>query len=103
MNTSNDNYDSLEELIYSEEIRIQAIEAYPELDMLLVLLNTGGVLKESLSAYPLLKEASRDQLQHYELIGQGVGVHWPDLDEDLSLKGFLREAIRKQVITGRVA
>lgn len=103
MNTSNDNYDSLEELIYSEEIRIQAIEAYPELDMLLVLLNTGGVLKEPLSAYPLLKEASRDQLQHYELIGQGVGVHWPDLDEDLSLKGFLREAIRKQVITGRVA
>jgi len=32
-------------------------------------------------------------------MGNGTGVHWPDIDEDLSLKGFLQDEVRKVVAT----
>jgi len=38
-------------------------------------------------------------LFQYELIGDGIGIHWPLLDEDLSLKGFLQDELRR-VVTG---
>ncbi len=94
MSISNNRYDALEQLIYGENIKIQAIDVHTELDLLLVLLNTGGVLRESISQYPRLKDASGDQLRNYELIGKGTGIHWPDVDEDLSLKGFLSNSLK---------
>ncbi len=36
-----------------------------------------------------LAEATPEQRAHWELIGDGVGVHWPDIDEDLSVRGML--------------
>jgi len=35
-------------------------------------------------------EYNREQLNHYELLGDGEGLHWPDIDEDLSVRGLLR-------------
>ena len=35
-----------------------------------------------------LKTATRSQLSNWELIADGIGVHWPDLDEDLSAAGL---------------
>jgi hypothetical protein len=55
------------------------------------------VLQQKLSAYPNLKNASSEQLQNYELIAQGTGIHWPQLDEDLSLKGFLQTELRNLI------
>ncbi|MDQ3842652.1 MAG: DUF2442 domain-containing protein [Bacteroidota bacterium] len=43
-----------------------------------------------LSYYKVLKNAHAAVLQHYQLIANGAGIHWPELDEDLSLKGFLK-------------
>lgn len=100
MSTSTNNYDSLEQLIYQENIRIQSVDMHPELDILLILLNTGSVLKEPLSRYSSLSTATVEQLSNYELIGGGVGIHWPDLDEDLSLKGFLRNSL-KDIVANR--
>lgn len=40
--------------------------------------------------FPKLAKATRAQLEHYELMGDGEGIHWPDLDEDLSVEGLLR-------------
>ena len=37
-----------------------------------------------------LTNATREQRQHFEIIGSGQGVHWPELDEDLSAEGMLR-------------
>lgn len=37
-----------------------------------------------------LKEATRAQRKHWEIIGGGQGVHWPDVDEDISIEGMLR-------------
>ena len=36
-----------------------------------------------------LSEATPAQREHFEIIGDGQGVHWPDLDEDLSVDGML--------------
>ena len=36
-----------------------------------------------------LSEATPEQRKHYEIIGDGHGVHWPDLDEDISAEGML--------------
>ena len=36
-----------------------------------------------------LSEATQEQRANYELIGDGQGVHWPDVDEDISAQGML--------------
>ncbi len=97
MSTSTNNYDSLEQLIHSENIGIQAIDVHLDQDLLIILLNTGGILRETISKYPRLKAASEPQLKNYRLIGKGTGVHWPDVDEDLSLKGFLNNGLKNLI------
>jgi hypothetical protein len=41
-----------------------------------------------------LASANKTELARYELIGGGTGIYWPSLDEDLSLKGFLRDELK---------
>ena len=36
-----------------------------------------------------LAEATEKQRQHFEIIGDGQGIHWPDIDEDISVEGML--------------
>lgn len=101
MNTSaNNQYDSIEAIIFEEKLRIEAVDIHPELDLMLIILNTKAVLRQNLSSYNQLKKASREDLLQYELIAGGVGIHWPILDEDLSLKGFLQDELRKVAKTG---
>jgi hypothetical protein len=97
MNTSINNYDAIEQLIYAEGLRIQAVDFHKELDLMLVVLNTKAILQQKISAYPSMKNATAEQLMQYELIGGGTGIHWPALDEDLSLKGFLKDELRNAV------
>jgi hypothetical protein len=97
MNTSTNNFDSIEKLIYEENLRIEAIDIHPELDVMLIILNTKAVLRQRLSSYAGLKTSNKTLLLQYQLIGNGTGVHWPLLDEDLSLKGFLRDELRNTV------
>jgi hypothetical protein len=42
--------------------------------------------------YPRLLHASAEQRAHWETCGGGYGIHWPELDEDLSAEGLLRGA-----------
>ena len=42
--------------------------------------------------FPRLAAASRAQRENWELLGDGEGIHWPDLDEDISVAGLLRGA-----------
>lgn len=44
---------------------------------------------EEFEDYPRLKYASRQQLEGY--VSDGIGIHWPELDEDLSFEGFFRK------------
>lgn len=103
MSTLENNFDAIEKLIYEEGLRIEAVDLHPELDVMLIVLNTKAVLHHRISSYPQLKSAATDILLQYELINSGTGVHWPGLNEDLSLKGFLRDELKNLVKTGKDA
>ena len=40
--------------------------------------------------FPRLANATKSQMEKYELLGDGEGIHWPDFDEDLSVADLLR-------------
>jgi hypothetical protein len=56
---------------------------------LIVTLSDGREIKIPLEWYPKLRRATKEQLKSWRLIGNGVGIHWEKLDEDLSIEGFL--------------
>ena len=61
-------------------------------DTISVDLMDGRSITVPLVWYPSLLNASPEQLNHWEICGGGYGIHWPDLDEDLSTEGMLRGA-----------
>jgi hypothetical protein len=56
---------------------------------LVVRLTDGRVLSAPLVWFPRLHSATPDKRSSYELLGNGVGIHWPELDEDISVAGLL--------------
>jgi hypothetical protein len=50
-------------------------------------LENGNVASDLISRYPILAKATPEQLQKFEII-DGYALHWPELDEDLSVAGF---------------
>lgn len=56
---------------------------------LLVDLQDGRRLSIPLSWFPRLQTATPSQRENYVLMGGGLGVHWPELDEDISVEGLL--------------
>lgn len=61
-------------------------------DTLSVDLMDGRTITVPLAWYPRLANAKPEQLARWEIAGAGYGIHWPDLDEDLSTEGLLRGA-----------
>jgi len=61
-------------------------------DSLVVGLMDGRRISVPLEWYPRLAHATQDQLAVWEICGAGYGIHWPELDEDLSTEGLLRGA-----------
>jgi len=58
-------------------------------DELIVSLADGRKLLVPLAWYPRLANATPEQRRNWKIIGPGVGFHWPDVDEDLSVEGML--------------
>lgn len=63
-----------------------------EADALVVELMDGRVLSTPLAWFPRLMTATEAQRANWEVAGGGYGLHWPDIDEDLSVEGLLRGA-----------
>lgn len=61
-------------------------------DSLIVDLIDGRTISVPLAWYPRLLAATPAERAHWELAGGGYGIHWPDIDEDLSTEGLLRGA-----------
>jgi hypothetical protein len=59
---------------------------------LIVDLMDGRTISVPLAWYPRLANATPEQRAHWEKCGGGYGIHWPDVDEDLSTEGLLRGA-----------
>jgi len=61
-------------------------------DTIAVDLMDGRTIVVPLAWYPTLLEASPEQRSNWKSSGAGYGIHWPDIDEDLSTEGLLRGA-----------
>jgi Protein of unknown function (DUF2442) len=58
-------------------------------DLLYVQLEDGREIGVPLAWFPRLSAATAEQRANWQLLGHGVGLHWPDVDEDLSVAGLL--------------
>ena len=61
-------------------------------DTLSVALMDGRIITAPLYWYPRLQDADETQRQNWQISGGGYGLHWPEIDEDLSTAGLLRGA-----------
>jgi hypothetical protein len=61
-------------------------------DLLVVDLVDGRTISVPLVWYPRLLAATSEQRANWKIAGGGFGIHWPDVDEDLSTEGLLRGA-----------
>jgi hypothetical protein len=61
-------------------------------DTLSVTLRDGRTITVPLAWYPRLLDATAAQRKNWSIAGAGYGIHWPDVDEDLSTEGLLRGA-----------
>ena len=87
--------DVVDQFIRDHKLRIQKLFFDVEMDLMLVVLNNRKILKDRLSKYPALHKATPTQWQAYEI--SPMGVHWTELDADLSLKGLLESALFSSV------
>ncbi len=55
-------------------------------------LTDGRIISVPVLWFPLLHQATAEQRAHYEIGGGGVSLHWPEIDEDLSIAGLLAGA-----------
>jgi hypothetical protein len=67
----------------------QATSVVVTSDELTVDLVDGRTVSVPLSWYPRLVHASENERNNWRLIGYGEGIHWPDLDEDISIENLL--------------
>jgi len=58
-------------------------------ETLVVYLGDGRTISAPLTWYPRLLNASSQERARWRLIGAGHGIHWPDLDEDISVENLL--------------
>jgi hypothetical protein len=72
------------------EIEIpNAIDVKSTDEALIVELNDGRMITAPLTWYPRLLQATAQERSHWRLIGKGQGIHWEDLDEDVSVENLL--------------
>ena len=61
-------------------------------EMMRVTLTDGRLLSVPIAWFPLLRAATTEQRTKYEIGGGGTSLHWPEIDEDLSVAGLLAGA-----------
>ena len=73
--------------VLTSEPRIKSVEVTD--DVITAHLTDGRTISVPLAWSWRLSDATPEERQHFEIIGSGQGVHWPDVDEDISVKGML--------------
>lgn len=59
-------------------------------DMMHIRLADGREIGVPLEWFPKLRDATKEQREKWRLIGKGVGIHWDELDEDISVSALLK-------------
>ena len=75
--------------LVSEEAQSKVENVLISEDELTLKLSDGVSKSVPLSFYPRLVHASQKERDNWQIIGQGEGIRWPDLDEDISIEGIL--------------
>jgi hypothetical protein len=70
-----------------EDLSILKLDAADE--MLTAEISDGRIVSIPIAWFPRLRGASLKQLQNFEISPSGYGIHWPDLDEDISVRAFV--------------
>jgi len=70
-----------------QDVRIKNIEVTD--DLIIAHLVDGRTISVPLAWSWRLSEATPAQRENYEIIGDGQGIHWPEIDEDISVEGML--------------
>lgn len=76
--------------IVETDIRVHQVLIHD--DSFSVELMDGRTITVPLAWFPRLLSATSEQLQNWEICGGGYGIHWEDIDEDISTEGLLRGA-----------
>lgn len=66
-----------------------ALRVWFEEGFICVELTDGRQVKTPLAIYPRLANATPEQRARFEVSGSGYGIHWPEIDEDLSVRGIV--------------
>lgn len=70
-----------------QEVKIKEVSITE--DTITAYLVDGRIISVPLAWSWRLSEATPEQRAHYEIIGDGQGIHWPEIDEDISAEGML--------------
>ncbi len=73
-----------------EKTEALAVEVSCSNDALSVTLSDGRVVSAPLVWFPRLADATPRDRSDWELIGGGIGIHWQEIDEDISVESLLR-------------
>src|SRR5438128_4472314 len=73
----------------SERHSARAVDIKVTADELRVVLEDGRTLAVPVAWYPRLAHSSQRQRAEWRLVGRGLGIHWPAIDEDISVEGLL--------------
>lgn len=60
-----------------------------------VVFDDGRELSVPIEWFPRLRDATSGQRANWRFVGRGEGIHWPDIDEDISVAGLLRGRVVK--------
>ncbi len=90
--------DPFDQLIFEKGLRIRHVLLDPDMDLLVLILSNGIIIKSKISDFPKLKKASAKKLNNWELVSDGIAIEWPELDEDLSLKGFIKSTYMNRAL-----
>jgi len=71
----------------------RAIDVRVDDDLLEVSLSDGRVVSAPLEWFPRLRDSTPEQKRNWRFIGPGIGIHWEDIDEDISVRGLLNPEI----------
>jgi hypothetical protein len=66
-----------------------AVDVAIDNDALHFILADGREITAPLSWFPRLRDASETQRKNWRLIGKGIGVHWPEIDEDIAVETLM--------------
>ncbi|MBK8501390.1 MAG: DUF2442 domain-containing protein [Saprospiraceae bacterium] len=76
--------------LMTESDILRAVEIWFTEEKIYVLLSDDREIAVPLKWFPRLSNATEKQRNNWRFIGKGIGIHWEDIDEDLSVKGLLK-------------